>query len=53
MTTDEILACAREAQRLGYGTVVLQAGEDYGLTRELGGRRRPRASRPRPASPSR
>ena len=34
MTRDEILACARQAQELGYGTVVLQAGEDYGLTRD-------------------
>jgi biotin synthase len=32
MTADEILASAREAQRLGYGTVVLQSGEDPGLT---------------------
>jgi biotin synthase len=33
MTADEILACADEAVQLGYGTVVMQAGEDYGLTR--------------------
>ena len=33
MTTEEALSCARMAERLGYGTVVLQAGEDYGLTR--------------------
>ena len=33
MTRDEVLACAENAQRLGFGTVVLQAGEDYGLTR--------------------
>jgi biotin synthase len=32
MTPDEILACARKATRLGYGTVVLQSGEDPGLT---------------------
>lgn len=32
MTADEILACAREAESYGYGTVVLQSGEDYGLT---------------------
>ncbi len=31
MTAGEIIACAREAVALGYGTVVLQAGEDYGL----------------------
>ncbi len=34
MSADEILACAVEAKRLGYGTVVLQSGEDPGLTRE-------------------
>lgn len=34
MTRDEILACARQAVELGFGTVVLQAGEDYGLGRE-------------------
>jgi biotin synthase len=32
MTTDEILACAHEAESYGCGTVVLQSGEDYGLT---------------------
>ncbi len=32
MSEDEILSCAREAVRLGYGTVVMQAGEDYGVT---------------------
>jgi biotin synthase len=32
MRADEILACAREAAALGYGTVVLQSGEDPGLT---------------------
>jgi biotin synthase len=31
MTEDEIVACAQEAVLYGYGTVVLQAGEDYGL----------------------
>jgi biotin synthase len=31
MTKDEILASARRAASLGYGTVVLQAGEDPGL----------------------
>ena len=35
LTSDEILACAREAMRLGYGTVVMQSGEDPGLTREF------------------
>lgn len=34
MSADEILACAREARAYGYGTVVLQSGEDYGITRE-------------------
>ena len=33
MTADVILACARQAVELGYGTVVLQSGEDCGLTR--------------------
>jgi biotin synthase len=32
MSADEVLACAREAVRYGYGTLVMQAGEDYGLT---------------------
>ena len=31
MAPEEILACAREAHRLGYGSVVMQAGEDPGL----------------------
>jgi biotin synthase len=35
MTADEVLECAREAARLGYGTVVMQSGEDRGLTREF------------------
>ena len=34
MTADEILACAHDALDFGYGTVVLQAGEDYGLKAE-------------------
>jgi biotin synthase len=34
MTREEILDCARHAERLGYGTVVMQAGEDYGLAAE-------------------
>jgi biotin synthase len=32
MTADEILECARMAAGFGYGTVVLQSGEDPGLT---------------------
>jgi biotin synthase len=35
MTAEEILSCAHQARRFGYGTVVLQSGEDPGLTREL------------------
>ena len=31
MNADEIFACAKEAERYGYGTVVMQAGEDYGI----------------------
>ncbi|MCP4644098.1 MAG: [FeFe] hydrogenase H-cluster radical SAM maturase HydE [bacterium] len=34
MPEDEIMACVGEAVEYGYGTVVMQAGEDYGLTRE-------------------
>jgi biotin synthase len=35
MKRDEVLACARQAREFGYGTVVLQAGEDPGLERTL------------------
>jgi biotin synthase len=35
MDATEILASAQEAARLGYGSVVLQGGEDPGLTRDL------------------
>ena len=31
MTDEEILECARQAYLFGYGTVVIQAGEDYGF----------------------
>lgn len=31
MNADEIFACAKEAAGYGYGTVVMQAGEDYGI----------------------
>lgn len=34
MTQEEILDCARQAAKLGYGTVVMQAGEDRVLTAE-------------------
>lgn len=33
LTDDEVLACARRAVGLGYGSLVLQAGEDPALTR--------------------
>lgn len=32
MEAGEILTAARQAVKFGYGTVVLQAGEDYGIT---------------------
>jgi len=32
MSSEEIVAAAHQALRFGYGTVVLQAGEDYALT---------------------
>lgn len=32
MSIDEVVACAKQAGSFGYGTVVLQAGEDDGLT---------------------
>jgi biotin synthase len=35
MTPDEIVACARKAKTFGYGTVVLQGGEDPAMTAEL------------------
>jgi biotin synthase len=34
LSTEEIVDCARQAIDLGYGTVVLQSGEDYGFTRD-------------------
>ncbi len=34
MTKGEILECARQAREFGYGTVVLQSGEDWGIKRE-------------------
>lgn len=34
MTADEVLECVGLAVGFGYGTVVMQAGEDYGLTCE-------------------
>jgi biotin synthase len=35
MSEEEILGCADDAVAFGYGTVVMQAGEDYGLTTEF------------------
>jgi biotin synthase len=32
MRADEVVACARRAAQLGYGTVVMQSGEDPGLS---------------------
>jgi len=34
MADDEILACAHRAAAMGFGTIVLQSGEDVGFTRE-------------------
>jgi len=34
MSHDEIMACARQAVAYGFGTVVLQSGEDPGVTRD-------------------
>jgi biotin synthase len=34
MEQREILECARQAMHLGYGTVVLQSGEDFGLSKD-------------------
>jgi biotin synthase len=34
MTEEEIMDCVQKAVGFGYGTVVMQAGEDYGITRE-------------------
>jgi biotin synthase len=35
MSEDEILACANEAVQLGYGTVVMQSGEDYAFSADF------------------
>jgi biotin synthase len=34
MNADEVLQCAAQARALGYGTIVMQGGEDYGITRD-------------------
>ena len=47
MSADEIMACARQAVEFGYGTVVLQSGEDPGIDGRLDGRRWSGGSRPR------
>jgi biotin synthase len=34
LSAEEILTAARQAERLGWGSLVMQAGEDYAITRE-------------------
>ncbi|MBN2203500.1 MAG: [FeFe] hydrogenase H-cluster radical SAM maturase HydE [Thermoleophilia bacterium] len=34
MKADDVVACARQAREFGYGTIVLQGGEDYGMATE-------------------
>ena len=34
VSADVVLACARKAVDFGYGTLVMQAGEDYGIERD-------------------
>ncbi|HET6474779.1 MAG TPA: [FeFe] hydrogenase H-cluster radical SAM maturase HydE, partial [Thermoleophilia bacterium] len=34
MSADVVLGCARKAVDFGYGTLVMQAGEDYGIERD-------------------
>lgn len=34
MPEEEIMACANEAVSFGYGTVVIQSGEDYGIDKD-------------------
>ncbi|NCC51751.1 MAG: [FeFe] hydrogenase H-cluster radical SAM maturase HydE [Spartobacteria bacterium] len=34
MSREEIIGCIRQAVAFGYGTVVMQSGEDYGITTE-------------------
>jgi biotin synthase len=34
MTEEEIMDCVQKAVDFGYGTVVMQSGEDYGITRQ-------------------
>jgi biotin synthase len=35
MTETEIMECVHKAVKFGYGTIVIQTGEDYGLTQEF------------------
>lgn len=35
MNHDEVLACVHQAELLGFGSVVLQGGEDFGITAEF------------------
>ena len=35
MTVDEMKECVKLAVKFGYGTIVVQAGEDYGLTKDM------------------
>jgi biotin synthase len=35
MSADEILTCVNEAVQLGYGSVVMQSGEDYAITADF------------------
>ena len=53
MSDDEILACARQAVEFGYGTVVLQSGEDPGIDLPTGSPDWSGGSRPRRRWPSR
>ena len=50
MPAEAIVACARQARALGYGTLVMQSGEDYGIETEwladVSGRSRPRRRSP-------
>lgn len=35
MSMEEILECVKQAKKFNYGTIVMQAGEDYGLTQDF------------------
>ena len=34
LSADVVLDCARKAEEFGYGTLVMQSGEDYGIERD-------------------